>query len=59
MKLLFAESKLEGIETLKMELRSAHQINQQLRDEVSLVLLISFYSLFVEFQVPKNGLYYS
>uniref|UniRef100_A0A1I8EWQ4 Hamartin n=1 Tax=Wuchereria bancrofti TaxID=6293 RepID=A0A1I8EWQ4_WUCBA len=37
MKLLFAESKLEETETLKMELKSAHQINQQLRDEVSLL----------------------
>ncbi|CAG9537894.1 unnamed protein product [Cercopithifilaria johnstoni] len=37
MKLLFAESKLEGIETLKMELKNAHQTNQQLRDEVSLL----------------------
>ncbi|KAL3990839.1 Hamartin family protein [Acanthocheilonema viteae] len=37
MKLLFAESKLEGIETLKTELKNAHQINQQLRDEVSLL----------------------
>uniref|UniRef100_A0A8R1XU50 Hamartin n=1 Tax=Onchocerca volvulus TaxID=6282 RepID=A0A8R1XU50_ONCVO len=37
MKLLFAESKLREIETLKIELKSAHQINQQLRDEVSLL----------------------
>ncbi|VIO89544.1 Uncharacterized protein BM_BM9251 [Brugia malayi] len=37
MKLLFAESKLEETETLKIELKSAHQINQQLRDEVSLL----------------------
>ncbi|MCP9263230.1 Hamartin [Dirofilaria immitis] len=37
MKLLFAESKLEGIEALKIELKNAHQINQQLRDEVSLL----------------------
>uniref|UniRef100_A0A0R3RW98 Hamartin n=1 Tax=Elaeophora elaphi TaxID=1147741 RepID=A0A0R3RW98_9BILA len=37
MKLLFTESKLEGIETLKIELRNAHQTNQQLRDEVSLL----------------------
>ncbi|EJD75893.1 hypothetical protein, variant [Loa loa] len=37
MKLLFAESKLEGIESLKIELKNAHQINQQLRDEVLLL----------------------
>lgn len=46
MKLLFAESKLEGIETLKMELKNAHQNNQQLRDEASLVIFNFFYHLY-------------
>ncbi|VDN85268.1 unnamed protein product [Brugia pahangi] len=55
MKLLFAESKLKETETLKIELKSAHQINQQLRDEVSLVIL----NFFCYFKVPKIGILYS
>lgn len=43
MKLLFAESKLEEIEALKMQIKNVERVNQQLRDEVSLVIPIFLY----------------
>lgn len=46
MKLSFAEAKLEEIDVLKLELKNAHQRNQDLRDDIVLVVLM-FISLIV------------